>query len=176
MKSMTKNILYIALFSSLFMWMMPKDKLYYQLEHLVKREHIVIDGEEVSSKGFWLEVYRPSFYFRQTPIAEAEDANLFLFGLYNTVTMTNITLGEAAETLLPSTIEHAGITYSIFRPLTLFATAKGDFGTADIKIDLMERSLSIFAKPSKVMQMDYPNTLRRLTHQEEGVYSYETSF
>jgi hypothetical protein len=87
-----------------------------------------------------------------------------------------VLLDKTFEAFLPPLIHRADLQQSLIDPLHINASAVGDFGEAEARVDLLERSVKVFLKPSRLMLTRYKNTLRKLKKTKEGDYSYEYKF
>ncbi len=176
MKKMALYLLYTLLFFGALLFFTPKENIYYFAEEQLKPLGVIIAHEEAVDHGFTLELAHSHLYVQKIKSAEIESATLSIFGLYNGVSATNVLLDKTFEAFLPPLIQHADLHQSMIDPLHLNASAVGDFGEAEASVDLLERSVKVFLKPSKLMGARYKNTLKKLNRTKEGDYSYEYKF
>jgi hypothetical protein len=158
------------------MLLLPKINLYYQLEHEIKPYGIILSGEQLDDKGFWLNIKDATLYVKQIESAHAQNIDVMLFGLYNRIDLQNIALSSTLEQFVPTELDHVKVRYSVLDPLHVTVDAAGDFGTARAKASIIERTLSVSVQPSKLMKSRFRSTLNRLKRDETGGYRYESRF
>ena len=176
MKKMALYLLYTALFFGALLFFTPKESIYYFAEEQLKPMGVIIADEEAVDHGFTLELTHLDLYVQKIKSAEIKSAKLAIFGLYNSLSVSNVLLDKTFEAFLPPLIHRADLQQSLIDPLHINASAVGDFGEAEARVDLLERSVKVFLKPSRLMLTRYKNTLRKLKKTKEGDYSYEYKF
>jgi len=176
MKKMALYFLYTALFFGALLFFTPKESVYYFAEEQLKPFGIIIADEEAVDHGFTLELTHLRLYVQKIKSVEIKSATLSIFGLYNSLSATDLLLDKTFEAFFPPLVHRAELHQSVIDPLHINARAVGDFGEAEARVDLLERSVKVLLKPSKLMIGRYKNTLRKLKKTEEGDYSYEYQF
>jgi hypothetical protein len=156
--------------------LLPKINLYYQFEHEIKPYGIILSGEQLDDKGFWLNIKDATLYVKQIESAHAQNIDVMLFGLYNRIDLQNIALSSTLEQFVPTKLDRVMVRYTVLDPLHVTVDAAGDFGTAQAKASLIERTLSVTLQPSKLMKSRFRSTLNRLKKNETGGYLYESRF
>jgi hypothetical protein len=158
------------------MLLLPKVNLYYQLEHEVKPYGVILSGERLDDKGLWLNIDDATLYIKQIESAHAQSIEILLLGLYNRIDIKKIALSSTFDSFVPTDVERIRILYSVLDPLHVTVDAAGDFGTAQAKASLTERTISVTLQPSKLMKTRFRSTLNRLKKDETGGYRYESRF
>jgi hypothetical protein len=176
MKKMALYLLYTALFFGALLFFTPKENVYYFAEEQLKPLGVIIADEEAVDHGFTLELTHLQIYVQKIKSAEIGSATLAIFGLYNSLSAADILLDKTFEAFFPPLIHRADLHQSLIDPLHINASAVGDFGEAEASVDLLERSVKVFLKPSRLMRSRYKNTLKNLKRTKEGDYSYEYKF
>ncbi|MDA3947244.1 MAG: hypothetical protein PF439_11265 [Helicobacteraceae bacterium] len=176
MKKIALFFFYTLLFFGALLFFTPKESLYYYAEEQLKPVDVVIAYEEVIDHGFSLELRHAQLYVQKIKSAEIGSASFTLFGLYNAVSIDSVVLDKTFEAFFPPLIQHIDIVQSLVAPLDLTAEAVGDFGEAEATVHLLDRSVDVIVKPSKLMLSRYKSTLRQLKKSKEGDYSYEYKF
>ena len=176
MKKIALFLFYSLFFLAMLLFFTPKENLYYFAEEQLKPLGIVIGYEEVIDHGFSLEIKDAKLYVQKIKSANIASTTIYLFGLYNTITIEDIVLDSTFEQFFPPLINHVTLHENIFSPQKIVAEAIGDFGEAYATVNLLDRNISVLVKPSKLMRSRYRNTLRQLKKTKEGDYRYESKF
>lgn len=177
---MVKKLLFgpvlVGVFIGSFLFFLPKANLYYFVEKMLQKEHIVVDNEEIRPKGFSLEIEHADVYVEGIPAAKVMEISIKPYLLLNTVHADFIRLGKAAKGVLPRKIDSFEARYGVFDPMHIVFEAKGEFGTAEGVVDLKERRLHVSLRASETMRRSYGSLLRMMRKTKEGEYTYEQSF
>jgi len=152
--------------------LLPKIDLYYKLEHILKKEKIVISNEIPADKILFFNLKDAKVYYNGIPICKFLDSNLYISILHNSLTVKNIVLDKSMNIFLPKKIKKINLTYSIYNPLEIKLSSIGDFGEAKGTFDLKNRKLHIVVTPSANMKKNYANTLNMMKSQN-GKYIYD---
>ena len=176
MKKIALFLLYSFLFIAALLFFTPKENLYYFAEEQLTPLAVVIGYEDVIDHGFTLEISHAKLYVQKIKSANISAIDIAIFGIYNTVNISNIVLDKTFEQFFPPLIEHLEITQHVFSPLEVNAFAIGDFGEAQAHINLADRNGTVLLTPSKLMNKRYRNTLRQLKKTKEGTYRYVFKF
>lgn len=158
------------------LYFIPKTNLYYKLEHILKPHGIVIHNEHVDDRWFWLEITDAQIYIQKLESMHVQKTQIMLFGGYNRVDLEGIVLASTLEHFVPKNIQSAKLRYTLFDPINIHATVVGDFGTAEITLDLYERLARAEIKASTLMKSKFSATLQNFTRDKKGVYHYEYRF
>lgn len=176
MKRIALYLLYTILFFGALLFFTPKESIYYFAEEQLKPLGVIIAHEEAVDHGFTLELTHIDLYVQKIKSAEIGSVRLGIFGLYNSASAADILLDKTFEAFFPPSIHRAELQQSLLDPLHINASAVGDFGEAEARVDLLERSVKVFLKPSRLMHTRYKSTLRQLKKTKEGDYSYDYKF
>jgi len=172
-----RNIIgYAILILVTVLYFIPKTNLYYKLEHTLQPHEIVIHNEHVDDKWFWLEITDAQFYVQKLESLHIQKAQIMLFGVYNQVDIEGITLAPTLGHFVPKEIQTVKLSYALYNPLNVNATLVGNFGTAEIVLDLYEGLATTDIKASKLMKSRFSATLENFTRDKKGVYHYEYRF
>ena len=165
--------LYLLFFIGALMYVTPKISLYYFAEQQIKPLGIIISKEILTDSGFSLEIKNANISAKGIESAVIQNMNLKLLGFYNNFSAHNIQLASVADSFLPLNIKFINIKHSIFNPLFITGEAKGAFGEAILKIDILKRVIQLKLLPSKEMKNRYKRTLQNLKKNKNGEYIYE---
>jgi hypothetical protein len=158
------------------MYFTPKSNIYYFLEEQLKQQDIIVSCEEALDSGFSLKVKHGVVSVKSIESANVKELSVSVFGLYNTIEVDEISLSSTAKAFIPLNVNSVDVRYSIFNPLNIVGDAKGEFGEADMKFNVVDRNLTIVLHPSKLMLKSYRSTLRNLKKTENGEYVYAKTF
>ncbi len=176
MKKIALFLFYTLLFFSALFFFTPKVNLYFFIEEQLKPLDVVIAYEEAVDNGFSLELLHAKLYIQKIKSADIGTAQFTLLGVYNTATVDKVVLDKTFEQFFPPVIQQIEVTQTLLSPLQLNGTAVGDFGEAVATVNLLERTLKVVLKPSKLMLSKYKSTLKQLKKSKEGDYRYESKF
>ena len=173
----------LAIFFSFFlffllalMYFTPKENIYFALENELKKYDVIISNEKINDSGFTLELNDAEIFFKSIKSADIKSVNIKIFGVYNSLSMSNIKLSSAASSFLPLNIEKVTITHSIFNPFNISIYELGENGELEGSFNIMEMALHIIFHPSELMLKEYKNSMREFKKSEDGSYSYDKTF
>ncbi len=158
------------------LYFLPKTNLYYKLEHALQPQGIIVHNEHINDKWFWLEILDAELYLQKIESLRINRSTIMLFGIYNKINLEEITLAATPAQFVPKDIQLAQFRYGLHDPLNINATVLGDFGKAEIKLNLYERRITADVEASKLMKSEFSATLKNLTHDKKGGYHYEYRF
>ncbi len=158
------------------LYFIPKTNLYYQLEHKLQPHGIIIHNEHVDDKRFWLEISDAQLYVQKIESLHVDKTKVMLLGFYNRIKFNNILLASTLGQFVPEQINTATLYYALYNPLSIKGSILGDFGQADVHIDLYEGLLTADIKPSDLMKTEFSSTLKNFIRDKKGVYHYEYRF
>jgi len=167
---------YIVFFILALMYFTPKVALYYFIESELKPLNVIISDESVVDNGFTLSVKDASLSFKAIESAKIKDINVAIFGIFNKISLKDVKLSSTASDFVPTDIRYIDVAYALYNPLHVSADAEGDFGDAELDIDLLDRKLLIKLNPSKLMSKKHRSTLRNLKKSKDGGYEYAKTF
>jgi hypothetical protein len=158
------------------LFFLPKPNLYYKLEHELQPQGIIIHNEHIDDKRLWLEILDAELYVQKIESLHIHKATIMLFGVYNKIDLEQITLASTLGQFVPKNIQSARLRYALYDPLNIKATVMGDFGEAEIRLNIYDRVITANVEASKLMKSKFSATLKNLTRDKKGVYHYEYSF
>ncbi|QOP43684.1 hypothetical protein FJR45_06850 [Sulfurimonas sediminis] len=175
-KKLVLFLLYVLFFMMAFIYFSPKVNIYYFAEQQLQKKGIVLNDETLSDEGFTLEIKNAVLYVKSLETAKIQKIKLNLFLLYNSVEVEGLVLSDMASGFIPLHVKSLYLVHTVFDPLHVKGKCSGEFGEADINIDLVKRTLQVLIKPSKKMLTHYRTTLRNLKKDKNGGFVYEQSF
>ena len=158
------------------LYFIPKTNLYYQLEHTLQPHGVIIHNEHVDDKWFWLEVTNAQLYVQKIESLYVKKTRIILFGAYNRVDFESILLASTLGQFVPKKIEAATLRYALYNPFNVNGTILGEFGHAEIKVNLYDGVLTAKIEASELMKSKFSATLGNFTRDKKGVYHYEYRF
>lgn len=174
-KKLLKFVAFLLFFIFALILFVPKESFYYLLEQNLKKFDLIISNEKLEDKIVSLDIQNLDISAKGIESLKIKEANIKILALYNSIELENIKLSSLVETYLPAKIEKIDIYYTIFNPLLLQADGHGEFGDARVEVHLLDKSVTLQLKPSKVMFGKYRNTLREFKKSKNGEYLYEKS-
>lgn len=172
----TGKILAYALFFVLsLMYLMPKAGIYYFAEEQLKPYSVVINNEHVQERGLGLKITDATLFISSIESAQIGAIELDLFGLFNAIDITDVTLSSVAAAVMPVHIHEIRIRYSVLNPLQIEAEGEAEAGVFHATFHLLDRVVNMNLKPSESMLKNYKSTLSNMKPSENGEYLYEKS-
>jgi len=166
-------IILISLWFSLIAFM-PKEELYYALEHkLVKDYGIELNEKSIKSGIFSMDVSDIDVYAEGIKVAHIDSMKFLITLFFNTLDISDISLDKNLNTFLPSSIQEiqkANITYTITSPLKANISIDGNFGKAKGYVDI-NRTLRI-----NFTELNNPKKLKYILKKDDNGWYYETRF
>lgn len=175
-KKLYKFLAFSLFFILAVMYFTPKVSVYYFAEEMLKEYGIIISKEEAVDNGLTLTLSHGIVSFKGIDSATLDELNIKLFGVYNSLDVNGVLLSSTAAAFVPLKIEHIEASYSVINPLYAIASAEGEFGSAELEFSILDNSIHLLLKPSKLMLQKYKSTLRNLKKNEEGEYVYDKTF
>ncbi len=172
-KKLIRLLSYTLFFLLALMYFMPKQNLYYFVENLLVPHAIILSSEEVVDKGFTLDVNHATLSLKSIESATIEQIHFKMFALYNAISFENITLSSAIKSLVPQHVAMAEISYTLFDPFFINASLSGEFGEAQARLQIFEKTVHIELVPSDKMLKEYKTTLQNMSKTESGEYIYD---
>jgi hypothetical protein len=171
-----KFFAYFTLFMLALIYFMPKLNLYYAFEKELQNYKVVFVEGAKQDKGFSLALDNIEVFYDSINIAKAQHVKLNTFFIYNSLDIKNIRLMGLASSVVPTYIQQIDAHYTILNPLNVVANAYGEFGSASISLNLIDKNITINLKPSKLMLQKYKMTLNNFKKTEDGEYRYVKTF
>ncbi len=167
---------YSIFFILALMYFTPKSSIYYLLETELKKHDAILSFEEVVDSGFSLKIKHANLSVKSMSSANIDEATIKIFAIYNSINIEEITLSSTAKPFVPLRVQSADIVYSIFSPLNIYAHSVGEFGEVDAIVNILDNSLHLELKPSKLMLKEFKNTLQNLEKTENREFVYDKTF
>jgi len=175
-KKLSKFIGYFLFFIMALIVFMPKSSLYFLGEKNLKKQNIIISNEKIEENLFSLNISDMDLYVKGIQSAKIKEADITFLLFYNSVDIKDIKISSVAEAYLPTNIDRVNINYTIFNPLVVNATSKGGFGQIRAKVNLLDRKIKVYLKPSKKMLRKYSRSMRYFKKDAKGEYVYAKTF
>ena len=172
MKRLIKVIGYLVFTFIATIALLPKVDLYYKIERILKKEHIILSDEIPVDKMFSLNLKNITLYYNDIAIGNISNFNLLPFIFYNSLTIEDVKLDEALKVFFPEKINKIVVTYLMTDPINLHLTSKGKFGEVKGVFNLKTKRIHIVLIPTKYMKKNYANTLK-LMKSKNGQYIYD---
>lgn len=171
-KGLLKGVVFTLLFIVLVVLFMPREQLWYKLEHLLVGFEIVIDKEHLENSLTQLSVQNGVIHYSELTLGVFERIEIMPLLVENTLRISNLKAGSDLKMFKGITVQEALIKHSIFSPLTSTVEAQGSFGSLTGTMGIKGIHLTI--SPSKIL---LKNTLLRkyLTKTKKG-YKYDLLF
>ena len=167
---------YTLFFLSALMYFTPKSSIYFFLEKKLEQVDVVVSSEDIQDSGFTLHIKNADISFKSISSVDIKETNINIFAIYNSINFKDITLSSTARSFAPLKIENIKIVHSIFNPLNVKIHSVGEFGELDAEFNIVDNSIHLELKPSKVMSKNYKNTLKKLSKTENGEFVYDKTF
>jgi len=173
----TRNVIGYGLLALItILYFIPKTNLYYQLEHKLQPHGIIIHNEHVDDKWFWLEITDAQLYVQKIDSLHVNKTRIMLLGLYNRIDLEGVLLASTLRQFVPGNINSAKLHYALYNPFNITGTILGDFGEAEVNVDLYERLFTADIQVSQLMRSRFSSTLKNFIRDKKGVYHYEYRF
>lgn len=175
MKKILKYLLFVFLFTVTLMYFFPKKNFYFLIENRLNDHNIVISDDNIVEKPFSLSIKNSIVYYDKSKYANVENIDISLLLISNDINVSNIKISDDFKSFLPSKIDFLNVNYTIFNPLYIHIKSQGEFGELVGSASLLNRTMTLYLKPSKRMIAKYKNILSQMIN-EEGKYKYEYKF
>jgi hypothetical protein len=152
----------------------PREELWYLIEHKLYEFGVVVDGEELNNGLVELNVENGSIHFEALKVGDFEKKSLLLTLFYNQFSLKNLKFSEDMANLGKFKIDELYVTHSLIYPNSVSLQGKGNFGDLKGKFDLFEKRLDLLVHPSKELKRER-SIMKHLKKHEEG-YIYNAKF
>jgi len=134
---MVKKILVIlfSLWLSILIFM-PKQELYYALEHQLSKNSIEINEKDIKENLFGLKIDGATIFYDEVSLAKVSNISFATFLFYTKLNISNIDIDDTFKSMVPFKLNDINITYSILTPAKANIYTSGDFGNAVGYIDV----------------------------------------
>ena len=171
---MVKNIsiILVSLWFALLAFM-PKEELYYALEHKLVDYGIELNEHNIKSGLFSLEISDIDIYVEGIKIAHINQMDFFITLVFNKLNISDIILDSSIKSLIHldiQQIQNANLVYSIISPQKADISLEGDFGNATGYINI-NRVLHLNFSMTKNL-----NSFTNILEKDDNGWYYETKF
>ncbi len=176
MKRLGKLLVGIVVFLLLFLIFLPKKALWYEAEHLLKPQEVVLSGEQVRDTGLGLTLEGGTLYYGDLGIARLERITVTPWLFYNRIEVSAFRLTPGMKSFLPVAIDGATLSYSVLDPMHIVLNASGEFGTLSGTVGLGDRKIDMLLTPSQKLRGLHPFWLKEFKSEKGGLYRYESTY
>ena len=146
---------------------MPKDKLYFWLEHQLKPYHIVINENSIHETLSGIKLQNVNVFYQNISISDIDYIQISLLGLYNNLTLKNIHINKTLDKYFSSEPFTINLKHSLFK-----------YNRCDITINGKDLQAHGFITPQKIyINFDkITNGLKTLVSKNKDGWYYEKQF
>ena len=178
MKSLIRYSSYFLFALFCFVYFLPKESIYYEIEKHLKTENTIISNETVKEKALGIDISDGSLYFEEIKIADIKNIEFETYIYSTNLEIKEITLAKNLGIYAPLKIEKIDLKYNFldFDKLDkIDLSAEGEFGVIDGQIDFINKVINISLEPSKMMK-EKTILLNNMKKGENEKYTYEYKF
>jgi len=148
-------IIILALYLAILLFM-PKEAFYYALEKELVKYDIKLNEVSIKERLFSLEIKNISGYVKGINLISIDKITFFTLLFFTKIEIDNIQIDESIGKMLPQAIDYIKIKHSILSPLFVDVNAKGTFGEAIAKINILKRRVHIDINDTSSLPMLKP--------------------
>ena len=171
MQMVKKGLLALIIFWIAFLIMMPKEALYFKLEHRLEKEGIKLNEASIEEHMFGLDIHQVKVYAEGIQVVQIKRIHLFTLLFYTLLEVDEVKVDKGLQEMAPKYIHTIRVKHSILMPLKILIAGTGSFGEAQGEVALKEQKVHIDILKAKEIQ-PIQSFLKR---NKKGWY-YETSF
>jgi len=171
---MKKITSFIFVFYIAFIFLMPKENLYFSVEKFLKQNNIIVSNEKTVDFWAFLDIRDGDLYYRELKIAHIKDTKAFVYLFFNAVLIKDIKASKEIKNLFDFRIDKIFVKNSIIKPFDIFIKGEGNIGKFDAVVDLDKKILKVVLQPDKKFQNN--KTVREFFKKSKEGYIYEYSF
>ena len=180
MKKFGLTLLTGYLFVLLLIAFIPVKNLYFLAQTHLQKRNLFINQQEISRFFVQHSINKGEVFFEDIKALSFDELSINPWLLYNQVAIYDIRILEALKAFLPVKIEFVKLSYTLFYPIQIGITSKGDYGEAEGEIDLLKRTVTIRLSTSYKMRKSYPKLLSMMKKLDDKTlkngYIYEYRF
>lgn len=176
MKRLGKLLIGIVVFCLLLLIFLPKRALWYEAEHMLKSQGVVLSGEQVRDTGLGLTLEGGTLYYGDLDIARLHRISVTPWLLYNRIRVSAFTLSPGMKSFLPVSIDTITLSYTVIDPMHIVLDASGGFGTLHGTVGLTSRKIDMLLVPSRQLHGMHPFWLNEFKPEKGGAYRYESTY
>ncbi len=165
MKKILIALVFFLLGAILFM---PKVNLYYTLENLLEKEHVVIKEGALKDRWIDLSIKEAVIFYDGIASVEASAITITPWIFYDKVTMHDVHPTPAIAKMFNAKANHVVLTYSVLDYKHILIEAEGDFGQLHGTLNVIAQKIHLVLEPSETFKH---NSLVKeyFKKQEEGL-------
>ncbi len=171
---MKKFIIYFIIIYLSLIFFMPKENLWFTVEHFLKKDSLIVSNEKVKDFGFLLDIKGGNLYFEDLKVAKIEDFKVFPYIFYNLFLVKNINTTKEVENIINLKVKNLKLYQSIIKPFKVFIKGEANIGEIKGFLDLKRKALKLVLTPLASFQ-NKKSLLRFFKKTKEG-FVYEYSF
>jgi len=176
MKKFLKNFaIFVVVFLIGLIIFLPKTGLWFKLEEVIFKKDVVIHGETISSNPIFLNVENGEIITSGMSVAVFESAQILPLIFFNSISITNLTVGENMQQFKELSMDNLDITYSIFQPKKIMLSGNGEFGTLKGRINFIENTIDLLIFPTDKFKK-VKIIMKHFKKIENGGYVYNARF
>ena len=133
----------------ILLWLVsPKQELYFLLEKELKKNDIIISNERFVDRWYGLEIYDADIYVKGIKMATVESLKLYIFFLYDKLTITN-----TKTEVDPKSIDSITAVFNVIKPYKIAIKSNGSFGLVEGGVYFMDKKLILRVIERKDMKI-----------------------
>jgi hypothetical protein len=147
---------------------MPKVNLYYTLENILQKEHIIIKEGALKDRWIQLDITDAVVFYDGIASVEVSSITVMPWLLYHKVTMEDVRPTPEIARMFDAKANRVIMTYSVWDYKHIMIEAEGDFGLLHGRLDVLAQKIYLLLEPSETFKN---NALVRqyFKKQEEGL-------
>jgi len=162
--------IFISLYISLIVFM-PKEQILYTVLNQAAKERVFFKIKDVSDYGIYADVKDTTIIYDSMRVANIEDMKLFLFLIYNKISLANIELKGSFKNMLNLTILDGFLTYTVFSPFNIGINLKTTIGDISGSFDIKTSKIKLLLVPNeRFKRFKYKRYIKKV----DGGYKYES--
>lgn len=153
--------------------LMPKVRLYFQVEQELEKELMVnINNEIFNDEFLFLNISNLNITSEGIKIAKIEEITIYPFIFFNYINIRNVTMQKSIQKILNMKVKKVGVTHHIFAPFRLNLNIELVQDKLFGYVDLKAKKIKLFYK-NKINGL---NMLQRYIKKTKDGYKIEISF
>jgi hypothetical protein len=171
---MKKILLIVVSFALGLIFFMPKMNLYYTMENILKKEHIMIEEGSIKDRWFDLHITDATLLYDGIASVNVGDISVKPWLVYNTLSATDVAPTKQLQQMLNVQAKEVSLRYSLLDYKHVLIEANGDFGEVEGSADIFAHTIRLNLTPSEAFK-NSPLIGQYFQKSEEGLI-YESKF
>ena len=169
-----KKILFVVVcVYILLVVLMPKVKLYFQVEQQLKKElKLNINNEKVKDNLLFLSISGADILSSGISVAKVKNVKIYPFLIVNHMSIENITMQKSIQKILNMKVRSVGVTHNILQPLKLSLDIELIANRLHGYVDLKTKKIKLFYK----QKINGFGMFRQYVQKTKDGYKLELSF